>query len=236
MGKLSAAVDFPVADRDPRLPVWRGVPCGGSARSAQGFDGEPDNSVQPGARGVKPATAISQHTGGVQSVGPQPGRAASEAGGDVREITWIHMTLETEEEVQSNESKVPDYDVFLFFLFRLWVTHALKMEHGWAQRIYDRLSQVWKPARQVSTPVALCVFAHNVSSGGWWGWSDFSLSVLLLCFFILVVSHFMMLQLPHSISSVLCPKCNLPQNATHVGISYPCIVIVLNFIYLWILL
>lgn len=166
MGKLSAAVDFPVPVRDPRLPVRRGVPCGGSACSAQGSDGEPDNSVQPGARGVKPATAISQHTGGVQSVGPQPGRAASEAGGDEREITSIHMTLETEEEVQSNENKVSDYGVFLFcFLFFLQiVSHSRSQDGTWLNP--ENLRQILSgleacPTGQYpSTP--LCVFAHNV--------------------------------------------------------------------------
>lgn len=92
---------------------------------------------------------------------------------------------------------------FCFFFFRLWVTHVLKMEHGWTRRIYDRFSQVWKPVRQVSTPVSLCVFAHNVSRGGWGGWSDFYLSVLLLCFFILVVFHFSIMS-----KMQFAPKCD----------------------------
>lgn len=72
--------------RDPWLPVRGGVPCGGAAGSAQGSDGEPDDSIQPGTRGVHPATTFSQHRGGLQSVGPEPGWAAAEAGGDIISI------------------------------------------------------------------------------------------------------------------------------------------------------
>lgn len=68
--------------RDPWLPDGGGVSGGGAAGSAEGSDGEPDSITQPGAGGVQPATALHQHRGGFQSSGPEPGRAAAEAGGE----------------------------------------------------------------------------------------------------------------------------------------------------------
>lgn len=83
---------FPIPVRDPWLPVRGGVPCGGAAGSAQGSDGEPDDSTQPGTRGLKPATTFSQHRGGLQSVGPKPGRDAAETGGNKRKTSCSHMS------------------------------------------------------------------------------------------------------------------------------------------------
>lgn len=42
--------------------------------------------------------------------------------------------------------------------FRLWVTHALKMERGWTQRSCGRCSLVWKPVQQVGTPLVSSSF------------------------------------------------------------------------------
>lgn len=78
---------YPVLIRDPWIPDRGGVSRGGAAGSAQGPDGEPDIRIQPGTRGVKPATTFSQHRRSLQSVGPGPGWVASEGGGDNRKIS-----------------------------------------------------------------------------------------------------------------------------------------------------
>lgn len=54
------------------------MPCGGATGSAQGSNGEPDTSTQPGTRGVQPTATFSQYRGDLQSVGPEPGWAAAE--------------------------------------------------------------------------------------------------------------------------------------------------------------
>lgn len=46
----------------------------------------------------------------------------------------------------------------LWFSFRLWATHALKMERGWTRRSCGRYSLVWKPVQQVSTPLVSSSF------------------------------------------------------------------------------
>lgn len=168
---------FPVPVRDPWLPVRGGMPCGGAAGSAQGADGEPDNSTQPGTRGVKPATAFSQHRGSLQSVGPKPGWAASEAGGEEREIShffYVCKAVKAKYIFQKNPFSVIKclncQNMFCFLLkkekhsglrSRLWVTHALEMELGWAQTVCGRYSLVWKTARQVGAP-AICLCCAEV--------------------------------------------------------------------------
>lgn len=97
---------FPVFVRDPWLSVRGGVPCGGAAGSAQGSDGEPGTSTQPGTRGVKPAATFSQHRGGLQFVGPEPGRTATEAGGEKIETSCIHMPCSCRRLAKENSRKI----------------------------------------------------------------------------------------------------------------------------------
>ena len=147
---------FPVPIRDPWLPVRGGVSCGGAAGSAQGSDGEPDNSTQPGTRGVKSTAAVSQHRGGLQSVGPKSGWAASEAGGDKRKIDCIRVPVEPQEENNRFPKKsIPNYEklddlserVMLFVELRktFWsllqiVSHSRSRDGTWLNP--DNLRQI----------------------------------------------------------------------------------------------
>lgn len=147
------------------------------------------------------------------------------------------MTLETEEEVQSDENKVSDYGVFLFCFFLQIVSHSRSQDGTWLNP--ENLRQILSGLEACATGQYPCGFVCLPTTCPGEGDEVDPISLFRFCCF--VFSSWWCpiswcCSSPTVSCSVLCLKCNLPQNATHVGISSPCIVIVLNFIYLWILL
>lgn len=144
------------------------------------------------------------------------------------------MTLETEEEVQSNENKVSDYGVFLFFFFSSSDCESLTFSR-WnmvepGEFTTDSLRSGSLPSRSVPLWLCVCLPTPCPREGD----EVDPISLFQFCCFVFSswwcpISR--CCSSPTVSCSVLCLKCNLPQYATHVGISYPCIVNVLNFIH-----